>query len=57
MKIFYNNIIMVVLTELECRSSGRRFLIVECDVFNAVISELYCTYGDIPGAEEDMCEL
>ena len=45
------------LTELECRLSGRRFLTVECDIFNAVISELYCIYGDIPGAEEDMCEL
>ena len=50
-------VLYLLLTEWECRLSGRRFLTVECDVFNAVISELYCIYGDIPGAEEDMCEL
>ena len=45
-------------TELECSYSGRRFLVVECDTINAVISELYCIFGDIPGAEqEEICEL
>ena len=45
------------LTELECSLSGRRFLTVDCEVFNADISELYCFFDDIPGAEEEICEL
>ena len=45
-------------SELECSYSGRRFLVVECDAINAVISELYCIFGDIPGVEqEEICEL